>query len=83
MGMLSVIMAFIGIVSSMILTINKRRKEICILKLYGATSLKISVLFLGEIVLLSFIGIMTGILTGLVSVNFICSYIFEDSYNVF
>lgn len=83
MGMLSVIMAFIGIVSSMILTINKRRKEICILKLYGATSLKISVLFLGEIVLLSFIGIMTGILTGLVSVNFICSYIFEYSYNVF
>lgn len=69
MGMLAIIISFIGIISSMILMVLKRQKDICIFKIYGAGSWDIVKLFLSEILVITFIGVTGGIVLGVA-----CSY---------
>lgn len=69
LGILTLVIAFIGIIASMILTIMKRQKDICIFKVYGATNFEIAKLFLKEILFTTFLGIVLGeFLGGILSV---------------
>lgn len=60
MGVFTLIVAFVGIIASMILTILKRQKDICIFKVYGASNFEIVKLFLKEILFTTVIGIVLG-----------------------
>lgn len=81
MGVLSILIAFIGIISSVILQIIKRQKEICILKLYGATDIKLAFNFLKEFLFLVFLGMIIGLVCGLIFSQIICNYILEYNLN--
>ena len=60
MGILTLAIAFIGIIVSMVLTIMKRQKDICIFKVYGASNYEVAKLFLKEFLYITFIGIILG-----------------------
>lgn len=82
MGILSIIISFVGIISSSLLTIIKRQKDICLLKVFGANNIKISILFLGEILYTTLLGIFMGIGLGFIISYILCYFVFENFYNV-
>ena len=82
MGILAIIISFVGIISSSILMIIKRQKDICVLKIFGATNLKISILFLGEMLYTTLLGVLSGLITGVILSYIVCYFVFDNFYNI-
>lgn len=72
MGMFALALSFIGIISSMILMVMRRQKDICIFKIYGASNGNIAGLFLKEMLSVTLLGIAMGILMGTISSYIVC-----------
>lgn len=82
MGVFAVIISFIGIISSMLLLISKRQKDICIFKVFGATAQEIVWLFMKEVIVISLIGIVAGTIIGTIVSYFICYFLNDYLYNI-
>lgn len=82
MGILAIIISFVGIISSSILMIIKRQNDICLLKIFGATNKKISILFLGEMLYITFQGVLSGLIIGSILSYIVCYFVFGNFYNI-
>ncbi len=83
MGILAIVVSFVGIISSSILMIMKRQKDICLLKVFGANNKNIFFLFLGEMLFTTFLGVLSGLAIGSILSYIVCYFVFEMFYNIF
>lgn len=63
-GIFSIIMVLISIISSMVISTMRRKKDICLLKVYGGSNREIIGLYLREITIISTLGSILGIAAG-------------------
>lgn len=72
---ISLFVAGIGIVNSMLATVSDRKCEIGVMKAIGASAWQIGVIFLGEALVLTLIGCLTGVITAALIIGGIGLYL--------
>lgn len=80
-GGISLLVGGIGVMNVMLVSVNERRKEIGIRKAIGGKNSEIRVLFLIESILLSLVGGILGILTGL-SITWIITHAMRWDFSI-